>query len=469
MTRKISFVLFLAALFLMMGYIMPGLCAEHGGDAAFILPQYSKRISLDFKNADLKDVLKAFSKQIGANFILSDKVKATALTLFLENVPVEDALSKILVANGLTYEYDAASNIFMVYPFDPVIKEMIITRVYPLKNATVPSSKLFKTLNMDGAASTSSGSGILEPLQSVITKGGKIAEDARTNSLIITDVETNFPQIEELLAKLDVPISQVLIEVEMLDVLKSTTDLLGVKFGKEFFQVSGGSATSYFPFDSSNVVEKYAGKDTFSAGSMGAVNMSAVLEFLTTQTDTKNLARPRLLTLDNQTAQIKISTDEAVGVLSTATSTGGSTGSTVDQAERVKTGVFLTVTPQVNLLSGDITLAVSPKVIEATTGQQFGATTFKDPEERGANVILKVRAGETIILGGLLRKKNEKTITKFPLLGDIPFLGRLFRHDNTTGKDRELLIFITRILLMVMGWRSILRGLRSILSRERCP
>jgi general secretion pathway protein D len=148
------------------------------------------------------------------------------------------------------------------------------------------------------------------------------------------------------------------------------------------------------------------------------------------------------MTLNNETAEIEIKTDEAIGVLATTTSTEG-VGESVSQAERVETGVFLKVTPQANLQTGEITMAVEPKVIQARLGQPFGGSAFKDPEERGTKSLLRVRDGDTIILGGLLRTDRTKTETKVPIISSIPILGAAFRHKDETNSERELIVFIT--------------------------
>lgn len=109
------------------------------------------------------------------------------------------------------------------------------------------------------------------------------------------------------------------------------------------------------------------------------------------------------------------------------------------------------VTPQANLTTKEITMAIAPKVIQARTGATFENQTFKDPEERGSQQILKVKAGETIVIGGLLRTDDSETVTKLPILGDIPFVGRLFRHTNTSNLERELLIFITPTIVNQSG------------------
>ncbi len=425
--------------------------------SAFLLPQYSKVISLDFKDADIKDVLKVFSKKIGSNFILSSQVKSVNVTVLLNDVPVEVALDKVLTANDLKFQYDARSNIFFVTPQQAQVKKTA-THVYPLKYATLPGAKLLSTISItdpNGGSSssgttasgtaTSSGGDIVTALQSIIGEGGKIATDLRTNSLIITALEENFPVIESVIAKLDVSIPQVLIQVEMIDVSKGALQQMGVKYGTTFYNIQGlGGNDFLWPLSQKDALNNGAAKTTYTRGVMTGQAFSAALEFLTTKTDSKTLARPRLLTLNNETAQIQIATNQVIGVNST-NSGQGSTQVTTSTAERYETGVVLTVTPQVNLLSGEIMMAVSPKDIEV---RDSAFTGFKDPETRGAKVMMRVRDGETIVLGGLLRSEKGVTSTKVPLLGDIPVLGRLFRHKQQNVTDRELVIFITPHILL---------------------
>ena len=423
----------------------------------------SRKVSMDFKDAALMDVLKIFSQQSGMNFIAAQDVSARKVTLFMENIPVKDALDKILDANDLTYAMDPDSDVFIVRS-KPSSKGETVTRVYPLKYASVPSSKIKNTISitnnapssnlgssslssgissmgLSGSSSSGNSGGIYAAVKAVLSKSGTLVEDARTNSLIVTDVESQFGLIENTIAKLDVPVPQILIEVEMLDVSKVTSDLMGVKFGNSPFSFKGASKDTFIPFDQREILNE-GGTIKYTAGTISTVGMTAVVNFLRTRLDTRNLARPRLLTLNNETAEIKISTNEAVGI-SSITASSQSTSTQTQQAERVQTGVFLTVTPQANLLTREIVMAVYPKVIQARTGATFGTQTFKDPEERGSQSILKVHDGETIIIGGLLRRDDSHTITKLPILGDIPFLGMAFRHKDKSNTERELIIFMT--------------------------
>ena len=423
----------------------------------FIYPEYSQKISMDFQSAALVDVLKIFSKQTNLNLITAENIASKRITIFLDNVPVEQALEQLLKANNLTYEIQPNSNIYIVKPLAQPDTELI-TRVYPLKHATVSQSKLKKTLNIklsDGLAinepDNSDDTGIKGSIMAILSSKGKIIEDPRTNSLIITDIATNFPYIESTIARLDIPVPQIMIEVEMLEVSKGTSEKIGVKVGETPLSFTGGRRSHVYPWDQNSLLNK---GQTFQSnefddegaqyytGIIDASGLTATLQFLKTQSGTKSLARPSIMTLNNETAQIKIAANETIGV-STQTESSQSIATQSLEAERAETGVFLTVTPQANAETGEITMALVPKVILARDGQTFSGQTFRDPEERGTQSILRVISGDTIIIGGLMREEKSDTITKVPILGDIPVLGQAFRHKDESSQERELIIFIT--------------------------
>lgn len=425
----------------------------------YLPEEAAKTISMDFKGAQLTDALKILSQQSGLNFIASEEVSGKTLSIYLDKVPIEEALERILSSNNLTYELKPGSNIFVVRPLDKPAKQLV-TRVYRLKYATVISSKLNQTLTLDQGGSASSGSGgtsqgtsqgIVAAVQAMLTQDGKIIEDSRTNSLIVTDIPSQFPLIEQTIARLDVKIPQILIEVEMLDISKTTADLLGAKFGDTPFTFTGGERDTIYPFDRNKAMANFGKlggqgfefeEAEYRVGTLSFAGLAMTLQFLRTQSDTRNLARPRILTLDNETAEISIKTNEAIGLASTTTSSQ-STAVSVSQAERVETGIFLRVTPQADIDNAEITMAIEPRVIQARAGQTFGSQTFKDPEERGTKSVLRVLDGDTIVLGGLLRTNQEETRTSVPVLGKIPFLGAAFRHKDKSESQRELIIFIT--------------------------
>ena len=426
----------------------------------FISPEYStKKIFMDFKGASLTDILKIFSKQSNASFVASQEVADKKITLYLNGVAASEALKEILDANDLVYEMKEESNIFVVKA-KPVGDEARITRVYQLKYATVSTSKLNSTISIGSGASSGSSSlgasagssssgssgGLEDAVRDSLSPKGKLMEDTRTNSLIISDVPEQFEIIEATIAKLDVPVPEILIEVEMLDVSKSVADQLGVTYGATPLTFTGGTKITGWPFG-----QKGASTSSSSTATTGfnANGMTAALNFLTTKTDARTLARPRILTLNNETAQIEIATNQAIDVVPSTSSSGTSGSVTTYTVDRTQTGVILKVTPQANLLTREITMAVSPKVIDIILSkvQPPAGTTIFDPETRGSDSILNLKDGQSMVIGGLMNSQANSTTYKLPFLGDLPVIGSAFRSVNKSKDERELIIFITPYII----------------------
>lgn len=446
------------------------------------------RVSMDFKDANLKDVLKTFSQQTGINVIASEDAGDKTITLYLEDVTVMDALDRILQAGGLLYERPLGSEIYIVTPKPELPGEMqveTITRVYRLKFARVSTSRLARAAETLGAqtpleaakttAALSSGGtggsggaggsrtggsaggggggsqaekeiGMDKVVEKLLTEVGKVVVDERTNSLIVTDVPSNFPRIESVLNALDVRTAQVLIETEVLETSLGKVKDLGIEWGSgsEGNQVTftPGSRTTRFPFSWIGHKDAPTNPTAFGLSTLSAASAVGTLQMLERDTDTKILARPKVLTLDNEAAMIRLTTNQAVGFIVT---TGEQTATTSVTPERVTTGVILVVTPQVNQ-DGFITMLVEPSVTKTATASvtpPATAGTIVDPKTRSARAMVRVRNGDTLVLGGLIDRSEDQTEQKVPILGDIPVLGRIFRNSETNNATSELIVFIT--------------------------
>jgi len=426
-------------------------------------------ISMDFQDASIKDILKIFSMQSGLNFIASEAVADRKVTLYLDKVPLSQAMEKIFSANNLSYELDKEANIFVVKDWGKMETETI-TKVFFLKHASVSSSSLKEeeaknivtSASSEDSSSSSSEdsstgkwkiedeSGITYAIKKLLSASGSLIEDYRTNSLIVTDTPARMKVIAQVITSLDIEIPQIMLEVEMLDVSKNAIDKLGVKYGQSPLTayIFGAAASTGFPYAGwTKIFNTGDGNVSINPGSIDDEGnvignpYQIQFDFLKSQSDTKILARPRIMTLNNETAEIKIVTNEAIGEI-TDTQGQGTASSTTVSAERVETGVSLRVTPQINSDTGEITMFIYPKVKDASTST-FN-TTFKDPEERSTKSIVRIKDGETVVIGGLIRNDKSETITKLPILGDIPLVGAMFRHKNKDkDKERELLVFIT--------------------------
>jgi type II secretory pathway component GspD/PulD (secretin) len=470
----------------LLSILVPRLNAETG--LSSILDS-DRTVSMDLQEANLKDVLKIFSIQSGLNFISSDAVKDRKITLYLENVPIQMAMEKIFSANKLNYNYDEAAGIFTVnYADDPANPDML-TKIYQLKYRSVSSANLEKEkINLFSGASVTSGvtgsgtgtgpgsspaptaSSLFETLKQLLSKTGKITEDSKTNSVIITDVASRFAVFDEIIARLDIPQPQVMLEVEMLDVSKDVVDQMGFNVGSSsssspFTFILGSSLANSRGFIG-DLTKRKANIDT--AGVAGNVVMgnalALVLDYLNQQADTKYLARPRILTLNNETAEIGITKDEIVSATrttETASSGTTTTSTTYVRATELKltpegVGIFLRVTPQINMDTGEINLVVNPKTSSTVKSPVVTSNTeiAYDPEVRSTKSIIKVFDGETVVLGGLIHQEKQETDTKLPLLGDIPVMGALFRHKSVDKNlERELLVFITPRIMKERGFK----------------
>jgi type IV pilus secretin PilQ/predicted competence protein len=422
-------------------------------------------ISMDFQDANLRDILKLLSIQSGMNFIAAQGVEDRKITLYLDKVPLKEAMDKLFKANNLTYELDRISKIFIVKQVkakEPEIETE--TRVFFLKYASVSKSPLMSeagnglaTGGGGGGGGGSAGSAITDSVIKLLSSQGSIIEDTRTNSLIITDTPTRLAMVAQVIASLDVAVPQIMLEVEMLDVSKNKVDKIGIDWtaASEFGINIASMATrsTWFPLGHFWEDKARAQNTTGTVSFLPTSGLQLAFDFLRSQSDTKFLARPRILTLNNQTAEIQIATDESIGVTST---TSGGASSVSASVERAKTGVILRVTPQINTETGEVTMFVYPKVSEAVTGATLTAQNlsyrFRDPEERSTKSMVRVKDGETIVIGGLIRNDYANNVDKLPILGDLPVIGALFRHTGSNlgpnsssnrDRERELLVFIT--------------------------
>lgn len=451
------------------------------------------RLSMEFQNATLKDVLRAFSQQSGINVIASSDVGEKPITLYLEDVSVMDALDQILRAGDLTYERAPESEIYIVRAKPPAAPPGAaaaapITRVYKLRYARLSKSILAKAAGAfslktpfeaassaeggggggvaGGAGGASAGKdliGIDTVIEQLLTDQGEVLVDPRTNSLIVTDVPESFPRVEAALATLDVRTPQILIDVELLETTIGKTKDLGLEWGMgsegDVFSIVPASKETRSPFSLfgedqilkplANTLELTPG--TLRFGSAGnATSALGVLQALESDSDTKILARPKVLTLDNETAVIRLTADEAIGF---ASSNQQSTGTTTSEPERAKTGVILVVTPQINE-GGFITMLVEPSVTKTVASRiepPADQATPRDPKTRSSRTLVRIRSGDTLVVGGLIDRTEEESLRRVPILSGIPIFGEAFKNQETSNTASELIVFVTPTIVQEAG------------------
>jgi type IV pilus assembly protein PilQ len=399
-----------------------------------------KKISVDFRDTVIDDVIRIMAEQADVDVIKSPKVTGT-VTAKLSNIPLDEALRNILAAQG--YDYVMSKNMIRVAPSGDITQEAekLVTKIYRINYADVKEveKSLGKFISQRGAISTNPG----------------------TSNIIVKDVESNIKAIGAFIDDIDRITPQILVEARIYDITSKNELDLGVEWmaGRNTtYQDATGTTTiapgalgqtktgDTNPFNTS-IFTGATGKTTGTQGLLkfgwlkDSLNIDVVIKAQQNLVDAKLLANPRILVLDNETANIAITSQVPYQELS-QTSGGGNIGTTSFK----DVGVKLKVTP--HLTRGDkIRMIVEPEFSVQTGNVTFatGDLTYPQPivATRTAKTTLLVDSGQTVVLGGLRKKDVNKTVNKIPLLGDIPLICYLFRFEGEDTINSEMLVFIT--------------------------
>ena len=406
-----------------------------------------QRLSLNLTSVTLGSVLKVMTQKTGINFLIGSDLTGKTINVYLEDVLVEDALAAIMKANGLWYTRQKGTNIYVIMesPDGPPV-------------ATV--TDVFHTDYADAV--------MLKPtIEAVLTEVGSVVVDQRTNAIVVSDIPENMSTIESIVRELDHPTGQVLIEAQIIEVADEANLDLGVEWGYADHNSEDGSSygggfnyvhqweheqvknevTGVFETVSTLVENKaMEGLLDLSFGKWnsfidGFQDISARIRAMERDGVAKVLATPQILTIDNQEAIIAITSHIAMAKKTTVSPDGYLT----IEPLYGDVGVTLKVTPHVN--NDDfVTMTIEPEVSSASRSSYFPNEAV-DTRKRTAKTTVMARDGETIVIGGLIRKDINETHFKVPLLGDIPLLGRLFRKSVESEVDSEVIVFITPRIL----------------------
>ncbi|MCG3176346.1 MAG: Type IV pilus biogenesis and competence protein PilQ [Candidatus Omnitrophica bacterium] len=414
-------------------------------------------VTVDFKDADIQNVLRILSFKSGVNIVAGKDVTGS-VTIRLVDVPWEKALDVVLKTYG--YAYDRDGNIIRVTTLENLKKEELSTEVYPLNY--------------------SRASEVEKALGNVLSERGKLRSDARTNTLIVTDMPTVLNSVAAVVERLDRPTRQVLIETKVVEATLGTGDRLGIKWNLKA-GINGSARPTTFPFDAIQRGPLYrilpdgrapetstdsvgtsgttststttdfptranqpsfpvVDKDEFQFGTLDFSQFSAMLELLEARDDTKILSEPHVVTLDNQEAKILVGEVIAIPTFERNSTTGRME---ITGYRDRDSGIRLTVTPQVNDQQ-EIVVSIHPEITELL-GYDDLTPEIKAPRfsTREARTQVRIRSGQTIAIGGLIKETTTEANTKVPVLGDIPLVKNLFNHNEKSVKKTDLLFFMT--------------------------
>ncbi|MDN5938624.1 MAG: type IV pilus secretin PilQ, partial [Salinisphaera sp.] len=389
-----------------------------------------KRISLSFQNVDIRAILQILADVAGVNMVVSESVSGT-MALQLENVPWDQVLDIVLKAQGLGMRRQG--NVIMVAPLAEIAARE--KAELAAQQATVNLAPLVSELIQVNYARAADLAALLTAGEvSVLSPRGQVLVDERTNTLLVYDTRTKLEQIRGLVDKLDVPISQVLIEARIVVANREFARNLGVSAGvSDQGSLEGGDYVTNTGFTVNLPVAAPAG--TLATSIIGnSFNLNLALSAMESENHGEVISSPRVITTDGLEAQIE------QGVEIPYLEAASSGAATVSFKEAV---LSLTVTPQI---TPNEHVLMSLEVTQDTQGDAVsvqGGGAVPSINTRSLTTQVLVENGDTVVLGGIYQQENREVVTKVPVLGDIPLLGALFRNTNTQHDKRELLIFIT--------------------------
>ena len=396
-------------------------------------PYEGKAISLNFQDIPVRTVLQLIADFNGFNLVITDSVSGN-ITLRLDDVPWEQALDIILKVRGLGKRMDG--NVLMVAP----ASELAASERQQLEsnNEVAALAPLYSEFIQINYAKAETIAALLSGQSaSLLSERGNVTVDTRTNILLIKDTAAVIDSVKEIIEVLDVAVRQVVIEARMVTVSDSVAEDLGVTWGLD--TSSGDSDSRLNTLDVNLPVASSAGTLGFQVATLANGNiLDLELSALEQESKAEIIASPRITTLNQQTAYIEQGTE----IPYVESSSSGATTVSFEKAV-----LSLQVTPQItpdNKLILD--LVITQDSVGETVTTSDGESVSIDTQEIQTQVL--VDNGETLVLGGIYQQQVFDTISKVPVLGDIPYLGYFFRNSVTDNTKSELLIFVTPRIVM---------------------
>ncbi|MDP7451497.1 MAG: type IV pilus secretin PilQ [Arenicellales bacterium] len=428
-------------------------------------------ISFDFQNISVRGALQTIAEETGINFVISDSVTGD-LTLRLKDVPWDQALETIMQIKGLAKR--EKDNVMWIAPAGEITENerlalessLQMTELEPLVSELVQINyaraediadllKSVKAVGPDVQPSMFGNVSITEVQTDenrLLSERGSVTVDSRTNTLLIQDMRHKILEVRKLISELDRPVKQVLIEARIVEANEDFSRNIGLKLGLTGINDSVGSIIGSGSLSNTATV-RTDGISASGDGSLG-VNLPAggingespgsyaltlakagagwaalidlEISALEAEGNGKIVANPRLLTADKQEAQIEQGQERIF-----TTSTQGEGGVVTKKAV-----LSLTVEPQI---TPDDRVILNVFV----TKDSFVSATEENINTLQVRTQVLLDNGETVVIGGIYEQQTSKTVTKIPLLGDLPFVGQLFKKKGILDNRRELLIFLT--------------------------
>jgi general secretion pathway protein D len=377
------------------------------------------KVTLQFRDAPTKMVFEVLARQTGINFVLDKDVKSDSkTTIFVQEVPIEEAIDLVLDQNTLARQI-LSSNMVLIYPNTPAkqkdYEEQIVHTFY-LTNA-VPKDVEGMLKSMLGAKT--------------------LFIDERTSVVVMRDTPDAVRMAEKLVASIDVPEPEVLIEVEVLEIARSKLLNLGIT-PPSSFTASASSVAAGATGGASGLVLSDLSHQNADTIKVSSVSLTA--NALQTVGNTNTLASPRIRARNKEKAKILIGSRVPVITSSTALLSNGTASSS--SVQYLDVGLTLEVQPTV-YQDGDVSIKVGLEVSSITNTVVVGGTQAYTIGTRNANTLLRLKDGETQILAGLIQDSDTRNAAGIPGLSQIPIVGRLFGSHNSDREKSEIVLSVT--------------------------
>jgi type IV pilus assembly protein PilQ len=447
-----------------------------------------EKLSLNFQNVEVRSVLQVIADFTGLNIVASDTVGGN-LTLRLKDVPWDQALDLILTTKGLDKRTNG--NVVWIAPRDELLSkekaeleakasvrdlEPLVTEYIPLNyvradeaqamlygaslTGTAGGGTASCSVASEGVTSSAAAAagGAKEEDKKILSKRGRASYDLKTNMLIINDTAKKIQEVRDLLAKIDVPARQVMIEARVVIADDTFARQLGVRLGgiargindntalgaagtlndSANAAINGASAVSNAkPLVDLGIASTVGGATPASLGltllNIGTGNLlSLELQAMEADNRGKVISNPRVVTTNQKPAVIL----QGQQIPYTTQNEGGATAA--NTTEFVDAFLCLLVDPQI--LNND-SVILNVEVQKDAPGQSTG--TLPPIDRRRVKTQVRVNNGETVVLGGIYETISRNDVNKVPFLGDLPFIGYLFKNSDRRELKTEIMIFLT--------------------------
>jgi type IV pilus assembly protein PilQ len=398
-------------------------------------------VDLEFSNTNIQTVLNALAEVVGFNLVLGPEVSGN-VDVRLHNVDWETALQTILSAHGFRYFW--RDNVLVVMAEDGKSMEGLEHQIVKLHYADPTTVKAALT-------------GILSPRGKIDLVGPEAIPEngsgpVQRPMLIVTELPHRMQTVLDLISSLDAPPPQFEISVKFVEA--DADEELGVGFNwptKVSARISDARenpSTSSEEQTPASATYPIPDEKLWNFGTLEVGELSGFMEFLKQNGSARILSDPRVSVLENELATMQVVTTIPIETLSRFTE--GAIVQDIVDFQELDVGITLAVRPRLND-DGEITLEVKPEVEEITGFTGPANNQRPITAKRGVNTTIRVKDGQTLVIGGLVRETEFSTKSRVFLLGDIPILGSLFTHNSTEKEKTDLLIFITPKIIAANG------------------